>query len=121
MYYLPESKNFSELEYGEKSYLLSAIEIDWTEANLEEVMLSMLKELKTDRDRVIFLLMTMAKDGYIFKHKDISDMFGIDYSWYMRIVRNIKTQLSAFNDEPLPKTTRKSVKVTRIVKKSIRS
>ena len=60
--------------------------------------------------------MTMAKDGYIFKHKDISDMFGIDYSWYMRIVRSIKTQLAPYNDEKpykIQENTPKKEKITK--------
>lgn len=107
---LPTSQSFSEIEHSEDSYSFPPVEPDWSEVFIEDTLLSMLKDLDSDRERVIFLLMAMAKDGYSFQHKDIATLFHIDYSWYMRIVRGIRVQL-------LPYLTGKPVKVQEKVEK----
>jgi hypothetical protein len=97
---IPVSQNFSELEFGENSYDIPGYEIDYSEVDAETTIIAMLKSLSNDRERVILLLMVMAKDGYAFKHKDVAIMFQSDYSWYMRIVRGIKQKLITFDEKP---------------------
>lgn len=107
IFFLPTAQNFSDMEYAEESYEIPPYETDWSEVFIEDTILSMLGELKTDREKVIFLLMAMGKDGYDFQHKDVATLFQIDYSWYMRIVRGIKSQLLSFLDVNLVKVDQK--------------
>lgn len=105
-YHLNISQNFSNMEYEENSYNLPSYTVDWSSIFIEETILDLLNKLQSDRERVILLLMVMGSDGYEFKHKDVSAMFGIDYSWYMRIVRGIKQQLLSFSQKKPSKRTK---------------
>lgn len=74
-------------------------ELDLSTLGLEERILTMLGELQSDRDRVIFLLMILKSNGYTFRYKDIGRVLGVAVPWIkklkMRVVKRLKEHYAA--------------------------
>lgn len=69
-------------------------EIDPSTMEVESRILSMLKILPSDRDRLILLFLILRSNGYRFPYKNIAKALGVDVVWIkklkVRVVKKLK-------------------------------
>ncbi len=86
---LPESKNFSQLDLGERTAEDCIDEQVYNDGGVEgdepgTAVLSVLSHLKTDKYRVIVLLRVLENDGYTFDAVAIARLWGMDLLEYRK-------------------------------------
>jgi hypothetical protein len=93
--YIPSSVNFSSMAPGQENALYDESEEQRRDSEIDKelILLSTLKGLDSDKERMVVVFEVLRELGFALDYGSCASALGIQLRWYMRVKRNVQEKV----------------------------